>query len=528
MAQGTTESDRKGKRKNWLVYAALILCSILAVWLYIYTTPEGVGLTNDSAAYLGGARSILQGRGYVRFSGDHLPRPITQFPPLYAIKIAGLAKLFQTDVFQAAWILNLCCYVLNLVLFALLVLKLSKSKIAAMIACPVFLCCGPILQAHVYGLSEAYSMVPTLAILWLTWDFSEKQRFTPFWLLPGFLAGILFLIRYAGVSILITVFLFSLASLPGIRRKIETGFAMLLGFIVPLIPWLISSANSGESVVNRAFEIHIPGSEVIHDGILNISGFFLPEVFGVLTKTFSFWKVFWPVFLAGLTVWVLIQFFNRIRSNGDRALSAEFLLALAIVIYMAVLIGVAIFVDGSTVFDNRMLLPFYILTSLLLLILSAELAQKQSPVKWVGILLPVLFVIFLLEDEIDLIQTYHKDGQGFASSTWSESETALAAETFPKEQLFFSNRQTYLWLMKDHPAYILPVLRDAALQQDNAEFEEEKTWMQEEILSGKAYAVVFNYQDLLEDSSDKAWLDTLFEGMPVFGTYADGIIFGQK
>ena len=261
---------------------------------------------------------------------------------------------------------------------------------------------------------------------------------------------------------------------------------------------------------------------------MNISGFFLPEVFGILTKTFSFWKVFWPAFLVGLAVWVIYQFFNRILRNENRVLSAEFLLALALVVYMAVLIGVAIFIDGSTVFDNRMLLPFYILTSLLLLILTAKLGQKQSPVKWVGILLPVLFAIFLLEDASDLIQIYHKDGQGFASSTWSESETALAAENFPKEQLFFSNRQTYLWLMKDHPAYILPVLRDAALQQDNAEFEEEKTWMQEEILSGKAYAVVFNYQDLLEDSSDKAWLDTLFEGMPVFGTYEDGIIFGQK
>ncbi len=124
--KNSPQSEGKTPRLVFLI-SFLILC-FAALWLYLYTTPAGVGLTNDSSAYLGGARSILRGEGYVRFSGDRLPRPITQFPPLYSIAIAGIAKIFLTDVFRSAWILNLICYLMNLILFSLLIQKYPKRN----------------------------------------------------------------------------------------------------------------------------------------------------------------------------------------------------------------------------------------------------------------------------------------------------------------------------------------------------------------------------------------------------------------
>ncbi|HQJ02147.1 MAG TPA: hypothetical protein PLX12_11135, partial [Flexilinea sp.] len=55
-----------GKKQRLIFLISIFILCIAALWLYLYTTPNGVGLTNDSAAYLGGARSILRGEGYVR------------------------------------------------------------------------------------------------------------------------------------------------------------------------------------------------------------------------------------------------------------------------------------------------------------------------------------------------------------------------------------------------------------------------------------------------------------------------------
>ena len=48
----------------------LLTLLVAGAILYAYITPDGLGLTNDSADYLGGARAILAGDGYVRYSGD--------------------------------------------------------------------------------------------------------------------------------------------------------------------------------------------------------------------------------------------------------------------------------------------------------------------------------------------------------------------------------------------------------------------------------------------------------------------------
>jgi 4-amino-4-deoxy-L-arabinose transferase-like glycosyltransferase len=501
--------SEKRLAERWLFLFGLVLLTAAAIWLYFYTTPQGVGLTNDSSAYLGGARSILRGEGYVRFSGDRLPRPITQFPPLYALKIAAIAGLFNLDVFRAAWLLNLCCYVLNLLLFSLLIWRLSRSLLAGLAGGVVFLCSGPILQAHVYGLSEAFSLVFTLV------------RSLPFWLALGVWLGLLMLVRYAGVSVLIALIVYILAVMPGPKKKLTSAAALLAGAALPFSLWLLNPARGTENAVNRAFTFHFPNADVLNEGILTLTGYFLPEVFGILQKTILFWKIFWPI----------LSFFRRLkREPAEFSVSQQglFLSALLALVYLAVLLGVAFFIDGSTVLDNRMLLPFFVFASMFLILLMADWAARMPKMRLFSLIAVLVFAAFLMEDEVDLIQAFHKDGQGFVGSVWSESETALAAQELPQERTFFSNRQTYLWLMKDMPAYILPAFSDAATQQENADFQSEKEWLQRELQSGDAYAIVFNYQDLLEEQDDRLWMETLFAGMPVYGSYADGMIFGLK
>ena len=159
---------------------------------------------------------------------------------------------------------------------------------------------------------------------------------------------------------------------------------------------------------------------------------------------------------------------------------------------------------------------------------ASRLFTKKRSLKITGIIIILVFSALLIEDESDLWNTYHQDGQGFASQSWRESETRNGAIALPQTAELFSNRQTFLWLMNNQPTYILPPMFNAANQEERESFEAEKEWMREDILSHKAYAVIFNYQEMMNDPGDREWLDLLLEDLPIYGEYSDGMIFGIR
>jgi hypothetical protein len=82
--------------------------------------------------------------------------------------------------------------------------------------------------------------------------------------------------------------------------------------------------------------------------------------------------------------------------------------------------------------------------------------------KITGIIIILVFSALLIEDESDLWNTYHQDGQGFCQSVMAESETRKWAIALSATAELFSNRQTFLWLMNNHqPIYCRQCLNAA-------------------------------------------------------------------
>ena len=46
-------------------FLTLALLTVIGVFLVLHSTPEGLGLSDDSIAYIAGARSLLAGHGYL-------------------------------------------------------------------------------------------------------------------------------------------------------------------------------------------------------------------------------------------------------------------------------------------------------------------------------------------------------------------------------------------------------------------------------------------------------------------------------
>ena len=84
----------------------LALLALFGMVLIYQITPMGMGMVNDSVAYLRGARNILDGEGYTRFVGDGTLDPITHFPPMFSFVMVSVG-IFGMDVLRAARFINI-------------------------------------------------------------------------------------------------------------------------------------------------------------------------------------------------------------------------------------------------------------------------------------------------------------------------------------------------------------------------------------------------------------------------------------
>ena len=514
-------------KKSWFILSVIVLCGAAAA-LFLYCTPDGVGLTNDSSAYIGGARSLLARQGYVRIGGDGLPRPITHFPPFYSIILAVVSRISKTDPLETAKWVNLCCSALNQALFMTALAVLTHSSMASFLGGLVFLCAGPVLQANVYGLSEALYL--TLFFLVFILSVRAVRRDSVWqWLLIGLLAGALALTRYAGLAAVAAVAIYILCVHSSWKLRIQSVLLYFAAFSLPFGYWLSKSNDSGDSPVNRVLSLHLPSASKVEEGIRNFAGFFLPEFGGIVEKPLKIWGFVIAgalILLLGAVIWAGLKGFFR-PSDHLRG-SALFAPALHAVAYLVMLLFTVFFIDGSTLFDNRILLPFYVCAMLLIAAFCSRYLNRTGFPRIAAIVFMLGFAALLFEDELDLIKEYHRNGQGFAGEEWRESETRLAALELPKDRLLWSNRQTALSLLNNRPSFILPPMFDAASFSERESFEQDRTWMAEEVLSGNAFVIVFNYQDMMENEDDRVWLETALDGLPILAEYDDGVILGIK
>src|SRR6516165_8924809 len=97
--------------------AVVIALALVAAVSVLYTTPWGVGTGFDQGTYIGTARNLLAGRGLSIAWGEASGQPMTQFPPLYPLVLAGFGAL-GPDPWQVARYLNAALRAFDLLLAA--------------------------------------------------------------------------------------------------------------------------------------------------------------------------------------------------------------------------------------------------------------------------------------------------------------------------------------------------------------------------------------------------------------------------
>src|SRR3990172_1344717 len=96
----------------------LLLLVVTGTLMIIRATPEGLGLSDDSIAYIAGARSMLAGNGY-REAWLASNQPVTHFPPAFS-SVLTFFGLFGIDPLRGARWVNAFLFAANTALLGIL------------------------------------------------------------------------------------------------------------------------------------------------------------------------------------------------------------------------------------------------------------------------------------------------------------------------------------------------------------------------------------------------------------------------
>lgn len=528
----------ESKTNLWVFVLLLVVIAGLGVSALLLSTPYGLGLVNDSAAYIGGAKNILEGNGYTRTSGGGEIKPITHFPPLFSLILAAVS-LIGIDILQASQVTITFLFGVCILLVGLSVYKITHSIPFACFGALLLATSDILIGVYSIALSEPLFLALMLFAYLLLAEYIDRQSW--YWLsFAGVTIGLAYLTRYAGISILISV-IFTLILLrkywsrPVQSLPLKEIGILLLSSLPMIALWMGYNLFTLGVVSNRQIVWHPVTAGNLYEGIKNLLSWIAPDdllavnpFFGRVLSGISLLII--PVLLVFIG-WVLLQ---QVRGSGDQqnrkingAFTLAVVLAIHILIYTAFLVISLSFFDATTPLDDRILSIIYIPE---LILLSSALAWlwRRSTVsnkilRWAVVFFSISIVLMSVRDGVDTVIQLSKNGQGFAYQGWRESEPIRAIQEMPST-IIYTDKPNGIFFWTGRASYIVPSPIDAVTTRPRPNYHAELERMRSLIQEGDAVLILFDLQHST-DSEDKLHFNDLTRGLNLQADYGNVLIY---
>lgn len=497
--------------------------SILSLWLLMVTgvlvvlraTPEGLALSDDSIAYIAGARSMLAGHGY-REAWLASNQPVTHFPPAFPF-ILTLPGLLGADPLHSARYINALLFGLNAGLLGVLAWRMTPSLTAGVVIAALFVLNSELLQVHTAAMSEPLFISLSLFAIWMFDLYFERHNHWLWLLFCGTFVGLAYLTRYAGLA-LIATFVIALIILRDSWRKRFTSIGIFLAAVLPwVLGWTIRNRLVAENTTNRVLAWHPITADNLQMGVRVFSELFIPVESWrrAAIKQPGLVEGMIIIVLVAVVVWVIAKawkYFSepqQVSAEGKMdAGSREFIpftSGLYLFAYLASIVAAMTMFDAATKFKLRILSPVFVCLLILLVYLGIWFRNKN---RGVVILLTFVFLSFAFYKQFITVNELSKGGLGYASFQWYDSKAMAYLRELPDDVKIYTNEPGAVYLYTGRGSYVLPDRFDSATAQIRAGFEEGVIKMQSEINEGKAVLALF-------DGGDNVPKDTpiLIEGL---------------
>jgi hypothetical protein len=507
----------------FLAIGLILAFCLTGMWLLRVSTPFGLGLNTDSVYYVNGARNILAGNGFYRNSGEDILKPLTHFPPLFA-DVLSLVGLTGMDPLRGGRLVIILLYGVNSLLFAWLAWKLTRNCWLAVAGAFLMSFSSVNLRQYSWLMSEPLYLFLMLISILIAWEYFKGWKLWPVPVL-GLLSGLMYLTRYVGLSLLVTWLTVFLLLTPGWRKKAVHAGLFLLTSLPFVIGIMARNYALTGSTGNRNFILHWAPFEKVATGIRNLWGWVLP------TGTQMFYDqlewVFIALFfiLALFLLVVLVRHLLRVvRGETISRLKCTLLmLGLHVVIYLGSIYVAMNFFDATTVFDDRMLLPVYMITVLFVLEGIGIIWQRGRKDLRLSIAAGSLVILgFALAGAIKTGVMLSKDGQGFIDHYRRESATLQYIRDHATD-LIYTNAPPTVYIQTGLSSYMVPSPIDSLTLQARASYEEDLAEMKTKI-NAQDGLLVFFYEPGYETNY---WYLDLTAGLVPLENLPDGIIWGR-
>ena len=487
-------------RPRLAAFLALGLITLIGVILIIRTTPDGLGLSDDSIAYIAGARSMVVGNGY-REAWLASNGPVTHFPPAFSSTLAFFGT-FGIDPLRAARWVNALIFGLNAWLLGILGWRMTRSLMAGLVLAALFVASGEMFQVHAVAMSEPLFIFLSLLSFWMFDLYFERDHW--WWLVAcGIFVGMVYLTRYAGLA-LVATFIAALFILhTGWKRRLVSTGIFLAGVIPWALGWSIRNRLEAGNATNRAFAWHPLTSENITPGIRVFSEFLIPiESWRqeIIKQTWIV-EVLIALVLSAVLVWVIMtawKYLSRPQSltpNPSPLGKGEvisFTTGLYIFAYLASIIASMLMFDAATKFKLRILAPVLVSLLILLVVFGVWLRNKRREV--VIVLALLLLGVSVYKQSIT-VSNWEKHGLGYASFQWYDSKAMALLRELPADVMIYTNEPGAVYLYTGRGCYVLPDRFDSATAEVRTNFEQGVASMQANINSRKAVLALFDGGD---------------------------------
>ena len=479
-------------KSNSVFLIALGLIALGAVGVLLYATPEGLGLSDDSIAYIAGARSMLNGEGY-REAWLASNGPVTHFPPGFS-SILALIGVSGLDPVRGARFLNALLFGASSFLLGIIGWRMTKSQAAGMALAVLFAVNLSLFRAFAVAMSEPlYIFFSLAAFLTFSEYFSSEKNL---WLIgTGLLVAFAYLTRYAGLALLAT-FLVALVLLHDTWKKRIAGAVIFIASFIPLVlAWSIRNKLVADNATNRTLVYHPLTMENLEIGIFNLTEFLVPVAAwrGGINKEPGVFILFVSAVTLAILIWVTFGGLKKfLQPNSARPEILSFTNGLYIFGYLASIISSMMLFDASTKFRLRILSPVYVSLLILFVLLGSWLWTKRAMLWRALVVLSVLFVImFSVSDLSAAVTKLRKSGQGYASFQWYDSKAMDFLSGLPEDIRIYTNQPGPVYLYTDRPAYVLPDLVDPVTGLPRDGYEQGVEQLQAEVLAGEAALALF-------------------------------------
>lgn len=499
------------------------LAGFALIWL---STPWGIGVGYDSIFYLSAADNLLSGQGLSRLDGYGNVIPLTHFPPLYSLLLAGLSFItgFSTDL--AARILAAIFFGLLVAISGWLLYRYTHKLSAAFLGAFMVLVSPVLLDISFMAMSELPFLIFQLLFIHFLNLYLLKGKLKDM-VISAVLAAMMYLTRYVGL-VAIALAGFSLLFLQA-RSWMGKVKDVILFLVISLVPILIFYARNWSltgSFSNRIISFHPPTVNQIKQGVNTISIWLLPAGINSSER-----MVILGIFLIAFVIIILAYLLRGGNNEANQEQKIEgkkfvtLMLAYAIIYLFLVTISLTLF-DASTKLNDRILSPV-LLSALLAGLIAAfniEWFEANRVFRYSIIILCLVFISINILRGFDIANSMRIGGRGFSGREWRTSETIEGVSQLPADTLMFSNEAFAIYYLTGNSANWIPENYDPVKDQEDENYSQHINFMRDEIISQNGVLVIFNS---IAKHNIYAPIEELTNGLSLLAKYPDGALYAS-